>query len=195
MSFIETLLSLDTKLFLTLNGLHSPFLDVVMFNISKMWTWIPLYVGVVFFIVRKWKLESVWIILSIVMCLILTDQLTNLTKEIFQRLRPSHEPDLEGMVHHVREYVGGKYGFVSGHAANVFGFALLSALIIKNKIYTWVIFIWAGIVAYSRIYLGVHYPLDIFGGIILGVGVASIVYTILKTLQKRLRAEIKSRFF
>jgi undecaprenyl-diphosphatase len=195
MSFLETLISWDKELFLSLNGIHHPMVDVLMFYISKMWIWIPLYLGVIYFIVRKWKMEAIWIILSIVICVVLTDQLTNLTKEIFQRLRPSHEPDLQGLVHHVNGYVGGRFGFVSGHSSNVFGFALLSSLIIKNMYYTWSIFTWATIVAYSRIYLGVHYPLDIFGGMVLGIGIATIVYLIMDKFRKKLIAEIKSRFF
>jgi len=192
---IEWLISLDTRLFLFLNGLHTPFLDVLMYNVSKVWIWIPLYLGVVAFIIKKWKMESIWIILSIVICVVLTDQLTNLTKEFFGRLRPSHEPDLQGMVHHVKGYMGGRFGFVSGHSSNVFGFALLSSFILKQKIYTPIIFIWAAIVAYSRIYLGVHYPLDILGGMILGMGIALMVYAILRGFQKKLISEIKSRFF
>lgn len=195
MSFIETLLIWDKELFLTLNAIHNPQVDMLMFYISKMWIWIPLYLGVIYFFVRKWKMEAIWIILSVVICVVLTDQLTNLTKEIFQRLRPSHEPDLQGLVHHVNGYVGGRFGFVSGHSANVFGFALLSSLIFKNRYYTWSIFTWAVIVAYSRIYLGVHYPLDIFCGMVLGLGVATIVYLILDKFRKKLIAEIKSRFF
>lgn len=195
MSFIETLLCWDKQLFLSLNGMHHPVMDVVMFYVSKIWIWIPLYLGVIVYIVKKWKMESIWIILSIILCLVLTDQLTNLTKDIFQRLRPSHEPDLQGLVHNVQGYVGGKFGFVSGHSSNVFGFALLSSLIIRNNIFALGIFLWAGVVAYSRIYLGVHYPLDIICGMALGFAVAAIVYLILDTFRKRLMAEIKSRFF
>lgn len=195
MSFLETLLMWDREIFLSLNAIHNPQVDMLMFYISKMWIWIPLYLGVIFFFVKKWKMEAIWIILSVVICVVLTDQLTNLTKEIFQRLRPSHEPDLQGLVHYVKGYVGGRFGFVSGHSANVFGFALLSSLIFKNRYYTWSIFTWAVIVAYSRIYLGVHYPLDIFCGMLLGLGVATIVYLILDKFRKKLIAEIKSRFF
>lgn len=195
MTFIETLLTWDKELFLVLNGFNHPIADVFMFYISKVWVWVPLYLGVILFIAKKWKMEAIWIVLSIVICLLLTDQLTNVTKEVFQRLRPSHEPELQGLVHHVKGYVGGKFGFVSGHSSNVFGFALLSALIIKNKTYTWSIFIWASVVAYSRIYLGVHYPLDIFCGMVLGIGVSTIVYLILDKFRKKLIAEIKSRFF
>lgn len=195
MSFIDAILDIDSKLFLLLNGLHTPFLDLLMFNISKIWIWIPLYLGVIAFIVKKWKMESIWILLSLIICFALTDQLSSLIKEIFGRLRPSHEPALEGLVHHVQGYLGGKFSFVSGHSSNVFGFAFLSALIIKNAIYSWAIFFWAAAVAYSRIYLGVHYPLDIFGGMVLGMGIASIIFLIWNRFQKKLISEIKSRFF
>ena len=195
MSFIDWLLLQDTKVFLFLNGLHTPVLDEFMYIISKVWVWIPLYLGVIAFIIKKWKMEAIWIILSIVLCVVLTDQLTNLTKAFFERLRPSHEPALKGLVYHVNGYLSGNFSFVSGHSSNVFGFALLSSLILKQKVYTWAIFFWAAMVAYSRIYLGVHYPLDIFGGVVLGMGIALIIYTILRGFQKKLLAEIKSRFF
>jgi len=85
MSFLETLLMWDKELFLTLNAVNHPQVDLLMFYISKMWIWIPLYLGVIFFFVKKWKMEAIWIILSVVICVVLTDQLTNLTKEICGR--------------------------------------------------------------------------------------------------------------
>lgn len=193
MNFLNWLLSLDTEVFLFLNGLHTPFLDPVMYYISKVWIWVPLYAGVLAFIVKKWKMESIWIILSIILCVVLTDQLTNLVKLTVERVRPSREPELAGMVHHVRGYMSRGFSFVSGHASNVFGFALLSSFILKQKIYTWSIFAWASVVVYSRIYLGVHYPLDILGGMMLGMGIALIVYAALRGFQTRLKAGIKSQ--
>ena len=195
MSFLDWLLFQDTKLFLFLNGLHTPLLDEFMYIISKVWVWIPLYLGVVAFIIKKWKMESIWIILSIILFVVLSDQLKNITKAFFVSLITKQEPAQKGLVHHVNGYLSGNYSFVSGHSSNVFGFALLSSLILKQKVYTWAIFFWAAAVAYSRIYLGVHYPLDIFGGMVLGVGIALIIYTILRGFQKKLLAEIKSRFF
>lgn len=195
MSFLETLINIDRDLFLTLNGWHHPVVDWIMFYVSKMWVWIPIYLAVVIYVIRTWKTESIWIILSMILCVVLTDQLTNITKEVFQRPRPSHALDLQGMVHHVQGYLGGKYGFVSAHSANVFGFALLSSLIIKRKWFYFVAFSWAALVAYSRIYLGVHYPLDILGGMVLGLSAAGLVYLTWHTIRKKLISEIKSRFF
>jgi undecaprenyl-diphosphatase len=124
---------------------------------------------------------------------VLTDQLANLVKLVVERVRPSREPELAGMVHHVKGYLSGGFSFVSGHASNVFGFALLSSFILKQRAYTWSIFVWASVVSYSRIYLGVHYPLDILGGMVLGMGVALIVYAILRGFQTKLKAGIKSQ--
>jgi undecaprenyl-diphosphatase len=195
MNIPEKILQADTELFLTLNGLHSDWADNIMYYISQFWVWIPLYVLIILLIVRKWKKESIWIIITILIGLILTDQLSNLTKIMFERLRPSHEPALQGLVHHVKGYVGGSFSFVSGHSSNVFGVALITALVIRNRIYTVLIFLWASLVAYSRIYLGVHYPLDILGGMILGMSVTGFAYLVLKGIQCKLIAEIKSRFF
>lgn len=195
MSLIDTLMDFDRELFLTINGWHHPVVDWIMFYVSKIWVWIPIYLAVVIYVIRAWKTESIWIILSMILCVILTDQLANLTKDFFQRPRPSHAIDLQGMVHYVQGYMGGKYGFVSGHSANVFGFALLSSLIIKRKWFFYVAFSWAVLVAYSRIYLGVHYPLDIFGGMVLGLSIAGLVYLTWHTIRKKLIAEIKHRFF
>jgi undecaprenyl-diphosphatase len=191
---LETLLELDRSLFLLINGWHSPFMDEIMYFVSKVWIWAPLYLTFIIYAVKRWKLESIWIIAAVIICVVATDQLTNLTKEVFQRLRPSHEPLLEGLVHHVNGYVGGRFGFVSGHSSNAFGFAMLSSLIIRNPSYSIFVFFWSGLVAYSRMYLGVHYPLDIVGGVILGLIVAAGVFLILEKVRKRLRSAIKSGF-
>ena len=193
MSVLERLLEIDTNIFLFLNGLHTSWLDMPMYYISKVWVWIPLYALVVFHIVKKWKKEAIWIILTLVLCVVLTDQLTNLIKYGVERVRPSREPLLEGLVHHVNGYRSGGFSFVSGHASNVFGFAMLSSLILKNRAYSWFIFVWAVIVAYSRIYLGVHYPLDILCGTILGLGIAVILYAILDRFQKHLKSNLRNQ--
>jgi undecaprenyl-diphosphatase len=192
---LDTLLELDRSLFLLINGWNSPFFDEIMFFVSKVWVWAPLYLTFIIYAVKRWKLESIWIIVAMVVCVVATDQLTNVTKDFFQRLRPSHEPLLEGMVHHVNGYVGGKFGFVSAHSSNSFGFAMLSSLIIRNRHYTLFVFIWAALVAYSRMYLGVHYPLDIMGGMLLGILVAWLIFTVMENIRRKLMAEIKSRFF
>lgn len=195
MSMLEGLLKLDTELFLALNGMHGTMLDDFMHYVSQVWTWIPLYAGMIIYMVRRWKMEAIWIILAMVLCLVLTDQISTFAKNSIERLRPTHNPELEGLVHQVRGHEGGLYGFFSSHASNVFGYALLTSLIIKNSVYSAFIFVWAVLVSYSRIYLGVHYPLDILAGMLFGMGVALLTYWLLNSIQKKLIAQIKTRFF
>ncbi|MCE5330717.1 MAG: phosphatase PAP2 family protein [Bacteroidales bacterium] len=185
MDFLNTINSLDTELLLFVNGLHNSFFDELMYTFSQIFVWIPFYVSVLYLIIISHKKkDAIWVILSLVLCIVIADQVASgIIKEAVQRLRPSRNPALEGMIHIVNGYTGGKYGFVSSHAANSFGFALLSSLVFKQKTYTAFVFIWAAIVSYSRIYLGVHYPFDILGGMVVGVMAALIVYFALKKLQ------------
>jgi undecaprenyl-diphosphatase len=155
-----------------------------MFAISAKLTWVPLYIAALYVVIKKWKRESVWVILALVLCIVIADQVSSgFIKHAVQRLRPSHAEDLKGMVHLVKGYGGGMFGFVSSHAANSFGFALLSSILFKNRKYTFVIFGWAALLSYSRVYLGVHYPGDIFGGMIVGVLAAMICFFAIKKLR------------
>ncbi|NOZ46144.1 MAG: phosphatase PAP2 family protein [Chlorobi bacterium] len=160
----------DTTLFLFLNGLHSDYLDRVMFLISGKKEWIPLYIAIIILIIVKFKKKGLLAIFALIILLVLTDFVSvHLFKNVFQRLRPSHNPELAGIVHIVNNYKGGMYGFVSSHAANSFGFATFLVLLFKNKYFSGFMLAWATIVSYSRIYLGVHYPGDIICGAVLGI--------------------------
>jgi undecaprenyl-diphosphatase len=168
---LEFLLELDQKAFFILNGFHTPWLDQVMFWISKTEFWIPLYAGLIFLIIKNYKKQS-WIIIGcIVLTIALADQITSTgMKPFFQRLRPTRDPELKELVHTVNGYKGGKYGFASSHAANTMGIAFFLWLLFgKRYRWMWSLFIWATVVAYSRIYLGVHYPGDILVGMMLGL--------------------------
>lgn len=187
MNLIESLKLWDTTLFLFLNGYHAPLFDGIMFAISNKLTWIPLYIAIIFTVIKHWKRESIWIILALAVCIVIADQVSSgLIKHLVERPRPSHATDLTGLIHLVNGYTGGKFGFVSSHAANAFGFALLSSLLFRQKNYIFLIFGWATITAYSRIYLGVHYPLDIVGGIIVGLLAAIICFIPIKKLRPSL---------
>jgi len=167
---------LDQQLFLFLNSLHSPICDTVMHAISGKIIWIPLYLAILIFMGIKYKRKFLVILLFIILAVTLADQASVLFKNIVQRLRPCHEPSLEGLIHLVNGECGGKFGFVSSHAANSFNVALLSLLFIKKRWYTISIILWASVVGYSRIYLGVHYPGDVICGSLLGALIGWSIY-------------------
>lgn len=168
---------LDQQLFLFLNSLNSPFMDQVMYAISGKLIWAPLYIAILVYLGIRYKRKFILILLFIILAVALADQTSvQLFKNTVQRLRPCHEPALEGLVHLVKGECGGKWGFVSSHATNSFNVALISLLLIRKRWYTISIIIWALVVGYSRIYLGVHYPGDVICGSILGAFVGWGMY-------------------
>ncbi len=167
---MKNLTDIDTELFVFLNSFNSSFFDELMYYISKFQTWIPLLLLIIYYILKTYKGKGFYILGGIVIAIILADQSSvELFKNVFQRLRPCHNPEIKDVVHIVRGHCGGKYGFVSSHAANTFAVAVFISSFINIKSYKIGLIIWAAIVSYSRIYLGVHYPGDILGGAVLGV--------------------------
>lgn len=188
MEVINTLIEFDTNLLLLLNSFNVPFFDRFMLLVSNKWVWIPFYATVILTVARYYKKDFIFILPALILLVVFADQISSgLLKEWFQRLRPTREEDLLPMLHIVNGYKGGgMYGFVSSHAANTFGFAVLTALLFKNRLYGYSVFTWAIIVSYSRIYLAVHYPFDILGGFIVGAAVAFSIYKLLGLINKRL---------
>jgi undecaprenyl-diphosphatase len=174
---IEQLISWDKSLLLFLNGIHSDFSDFIMYWISARFTWFPFYLFLLFFVIRNYKLRTIDVLIFVAILITASDMISyHCFKEVFHRLRPCHDPSINSMVHLVYGECGGKYGFVSSHAANTFATALFMIQILGKKIkwLTPVMLIWAAIVSYSRIYLGVHFPFDVLCGAILGmiIGIA-----------------------
>ena len=160
---------IDKQLFLILNSANSPLWDQIMYAISGKLIWVPLYITILVWIWRKYKNKFPLILLFIGLAALFADQSSvHLFKNVFQRLRPCHDPELEELVHIVKGECGGLYGFVSSHASNSFNVALLSLLFIKKRWFTVFIILWASVIGYSRIYLGVHYPGDVVCGALLG---------------------------
>ncbi|HOT13527.1 MAG TPA: phosphatase PAP2 family protein [Bacteroidales bacterium] len=168
---IQSLNSLDTQLFLFLNGKHNAFFDPIMYWFSDKLIWIPMYLLIAFFIVKHYKMKGVVMLLLVGVVIALCDQTaSHLIKNAVQRLRPSHEPSLAGLVHLSKAGAGGMYGFVSSHAANAFGLATFLFFALDNtfKYLKYWLFAWAVLVSYSRIYNGVHYPGDVIVAAIIG---------------------------
>lgn len=184
---MEFLKDIDTALFLFLNGKHNEFFDVLMWWISYKFTWIPLYAFLLFLVWKKFGKKTILIIISIGLLILFSDQASvHLFKNFFERYRPCHNLFLKEKVHLV-DGCGGMFGFVSSHAANTFALAMFLALVFRNSVFTVLIFLWAALTSYSRIYLGVHYPLDIFAGAALGCAIGIIVHSFNKFAEKKLK--------
>lgn len=192
----EQLLHIDTKLLLAINQWHAPWADTLMWIISAKTTWIPLYLLLIVLLVYRYRQPApttvkwlqkvpacVVMILTIVAAVGLADFIASgILKDWVARPRPSRVPELEGVLHLVNGYKSGRYGFVSSHAANTMACGLLFSLIWRKKITTISLMLWVAANCYSRMYLGVHYPLDILGGLIVGALVASGAYVLLRNL-------------
>ena len=176
----------DQQLFLFINSSNSPFFDQVMHAISGRLIWVPLYLAILIFLTVKFKRKFLVILIFIILAATLADQSSVFVKNIVLRLRPCHEPSLMGIVHLVNGECGGVYGFVSSHATNSFDVALLSLLFIKKRWYTISIILWASIIGYSRIYLGVHYPADVICGSLLGAFIGWSMYSLYVLTDKNI---------
>jgi undecaprenyl-diphosphatase len=188
---LEKLLDVDEKLFLFLNGLNSPQLDPLFYFLTNPWAWIPVYILLLYLIWKQYGNATWLILIGIALTVVLSDQVTsNIMKPYFQRLRPTKDPALAGLVHYVNNYKGTLYGFASSHAANTIGTATFVFLLLR-KIYSCIgwIFLWAVFVAYTRIYLGVHYPGDIIAGGLVGAFFGWIFYLVTKKVAIKLNVQ------
>ena len=182
---IDTLLEYDTELFLYLNNLGNPTWDGFWLLVTNKFTFVPLYAILLFLIYRKlgWKV-LLFLVFVIAAMITFTDQVTNLFKDGFERPRPCREEDLSAIMRYVAERCG-KYGFFSGHSSNSMAAAVFAGLLLKPhyKNLIFILLFWSAMVAYSRVYVGVHYPLDIFCGMIFGALSGYLFYRIQNYLK------------
>ncbi|MGB0881945.1 MAG: phosphatase PAP2 family protein [Vicingaceae bacterium] len=176
-----------------LNGLNSPIWDEIFYVVTGKLFWIPFGVALVFLAYLKVQRKAVLVLVFFVLSIALADQISvKLFKEVFERLRPCHNPLIADLVHTINGHCGGRYGFVSSHAANSFALAIFAGLTFKNsfKMVLPIMVVWAFLVSYSRVYVGVHYPLDVFCGGVLGAIIAYLLYQVFKISNKRFNLKI-----
>jgi undecaprenyl-diphosphatase len=165
---LEKILSVDTRLFVFLNGLGSETYDGFWLFITKQINWIPLFLLLLYLIYKKKGVkQTLYLLLFVAFLVAFTDQTANLFKNGFQRLRPCNNPDINSFIRVVKS--SSSFSFFSAHAANSMAVAAFLFVILKGYFkYLWLLFLWPLIFAYSRIYLGLHYPLDIITGYFFG---------------------------
>lgn len=185
---LERLLHYERDAFFFLNGSESVYLDHFMWLFSGKIVWYPLAFFILFVLCYKknWK-EVVFVLLGIVLVITLCDQFASqLCKPFFARFRPTSHPDFMNEVETVFGYRSGKYGFISSHAANAFGFATFTALLFRQKLYGFTIFAWSVMTAYTRVYLGVHFISDIVVGALAGVFFGYLTYYLYVVSRKKI---------
>ena len=184
---MEKILALDQSLFFQINGCHNLYFDNLFFMITNQLYWIPFFLVLLFIIARSEHsfTKILCFIVLVALTIVIADQISSsILKPLVARPRPSRDPIILDMVHTVNGYRGGRFSFVSSHAANSFGIALLLSLGYSNYLLSIVTFIWASIFSYSRIYIGVHYPTEIFGGLVVGCFASVIVFLLYKLLAR-----------
>ncbi len=185
---IDYLNDIDADALLAVNGLHNAFQDAFWWMVSAKWSSLLIVLALFWILLRQNRRHALLVIAMIALAVLVADQVSSgLIKHLVERLRPTQDPSLSNMVHIVNGYRGGKYGFVSSHAANFMAVATLLSLITRQR---WVLFslvTWALLQCYSRMYLGVHYPGDIMGGIIVGLLAGWLIWRLMRWIQRRWR--------
>tara|TARA_B100000214_G_scaffold287959_1_gene217535 strand:- start:499 stop:1086 length:588 start_codon:yes stop_codon:yes gene_type:complete len=181
---IEEILKLDSKLFLYLNNLGTSKFDNFWISLSKIEANILMYLFLIllFFYIKKIRPKLIFIFyffFVIAVMITITDQGANIFKDSFQRLRPCYNESIIDSLRLVKENCGGKYGFFSAHASNSFSLAIFFGLLFINRIryIIMITIVYASLISYSRIYLGVHYPIDIIFGSFFGIFVGFVMYS------------------
>lgn len=166
-----------------------------MIFLSNRWVWIPVYIFLAVLVVNRYQ-KRAWLIIPLALvCVTIADQTSSaLIKNIVQRPRPCYEEKLASQIHLIGDGCGGKYGFISSHASNTFMLATFISLLMakRRRIFVPILFTWAFLVSYSRIYLGVHYPGDVISGMILGSFIGWLGFRLYIYLSKKIWKNVET---
>lgn len=185
---LEYLNDIDADALLAINGLNDAFQDAFWWMVSAKWSSLLLVLALLWILMRQNRRHALLVLLMVAVAVLVADQVSSgLIKHLVERLRPTHDPSLENAVHVINGYRGGMYGFVSSHAANFFAIATLVTLIMRRGLVAAALYGWGLVQCYSRIYLGVHYPGDILGGMIVGLLAGWLVWCLMRWVQRRWR--------
>ncbi|TDD78697.1 phosphatase PAP2 family protein [Flavobacterium caseinilyticum] len=182
---LDKLLSLDAEIFVFLNGLGSETYDGLWLLITKQSNWIPLFLVLLYVIFKNLGAkQTLYLLLFVAVLVTFTDQSANVFKREFHRLRPCNNPEINSFIRIVQ--IRNSFSFFSGHATNSMAVAAFLYFNFKDKIkYFGFLFLWPLIFAYSRIYLGLHYPLDILAGYLFGFTSGFVFLKVYKIAQER----------
>lgn len=176
---IDQILQWDTDVFIFFNSLGNTTWDSFWLTYTSKFTWIPLYAVLLYLIFRRMQLKAfITTIVVVALMIVVADQTANLFKNGFHRLRPCHLAELKDGMRLVKSHCGGQYGFFSAHASNTMALAFFIGLTLKKRFnyLLYIMIVWALLMSYSRIYIGVHYPLDVFVGMLIGMITGTLLY-------------------
>lgn len=191
MSFIEKLEELDRAILLAINGSHTQWLDVIMYQGTQRLIWVPLYLFIAYLMYRRygWNVFKI-IVFTVPLLILCADQTANLFKEGIERYRPCNNLEIKEMVHLVNGYCSSAYSFFSGHASNAFAIAIFTITMLRKNAYLVIgLLLWAAFGAYTRVYLGVHYPSDIVAGALVGGTYGYLFARLTKLAQRKFDLE------
>ncbi|NIG57182.1 phosphatase PAP2 family protein [Chitinophaga sp. Cy-1792] len=188
---LESLLRGDLRLFLHINGQwHNGVLDVIMPMLREPFMWAPLYLFLALFVTINYGWKGLFWIAFFLITFGVSDQASLFLKEYIGRLRPCRDPIVSHYTRVLVVYCPRSGSFTSNHAANHFALAMFCFLTLKSSFgrYTWLFFLWAAAISYAQVYVGVHYPLDVTGGGVMGAFFGFLSGSFFK---RRIKLELK----